>query len=667
MKSLKLIKKIKNLKENFFLILLSFITLIVIVNWFSSLQQIAGGEESFSIFNDRNIITLNGYWEDIGTGFANPTNLGRIVPSLFIVSLRFLHFPFWFGQAMIFYFLMVTGLYSMFFLTKVLVSQVKKDSHFIYFISSIFYFFNIYSMTQIWGRFLYAHIYVWAFLPLFLLLWIQWITKSTKKILLLFLSVSFIYSLAYMQPAFILTLWTPALFWSFFAVGKKIREKESYAGVIFSSIVGIIGWLITNIWWIYPYVVLSKTAFLAKMNIQSNIDSLRGVSQYFSSDQIFTLRQSFLLGNASPWFSFYSQWWVISLSIFILILVILGIIKSKRNTNWFFLSTLLFLGWFVSKGTNPPLGDQIYSLLFSQISFSAVLRNSYEKFGIVFLLPYVIFFALGVTWLRERFITKKIYIFDLLVFFFIFIVLVWPLWTGDIYRNSKVDIPGSYKKMNKVINSNTTDSRLLVFPLLPGDGIRYTWGYTGVEPSEYFFDKFSISKILRQSYFDEVYMQTYNTYTSGNNLDSKLDELNVQYLLLHNDINTKSSGSSTSAEVENYFKKDPNIKKIIAIDNLSLYKYKSSENQKIFVATGKNIPNIFYKRITNDRYTINITHATKPYVLVFKETFHPLWEAKINDRKLEKHIIVNTYANGWKIEKTGNYQINVAFRVWPWQ
>ena len=52
--------------------------------------------------------------------------------------------------------------------------------------------------------------------------------------------------------------------------------------------------------------------------------------------------------------------------------------------------------------------------------------------------------------------------------------------------------------------------------------------------------------------------------------------------------------------------------------------------------------------------------------MVLNNTFDKLWRVKIDDQIINKHFIVNEFANGWVVERKGDYKIDVRLKVWPW-
>lgn len=653
----------KILKRKLPLLIIFLTSLLITIIWFHSGKQIAGGEESFSIFNTRNVYEINNNWEESGTGLPNPTYLVRIPISIIVNILNSVGGPLWMIQAVTYFLLLTTGGLGVFVLTKMLLNQ--KNS-FMSFAGSLFYLLNLYSLTQIFGRFLYSSIFTWAYLPLSLYLWIRLFIEKKVKYLLLFLATSILFSLSFLQPANIITLWVPIGIWTLLQLFSSRKKLFKLVKLSVLMTVSLALWCLTNIWWVYPYLKLGNTSFQNISNSRANFDSLVSVSQYFPTSQILLLRQSFLFGKDSGWFSFYSQPSVYIISIFILSIVIFGIIRSRKEKFWPFLFILLLVGWFVSKGSNFPFGHRFFSFLFQEFPFTATLRNPYEKFGLVFLLSYSIFFGIGINHLYTA-IKPQVRGLLLTMSLVIFIgILVWPMWTSSLYERISVVIPEYYDEMNNFLNKRSDSGRVLIVPINPGDGMIYSWNYQGIEPSEFLFDKPAVSKILRTPYFDNKYLSLYKAFTSDESYTHLLEEMNIKYILLHNDLDQRVRDASSSAQVLATIRKNPDISFINHFGKLDLFQYNSDKVGSLFIVDGEDKPKMTYKKINNTHYTVKIQDAASPYKLIFKETFSNPWEAKIGKQIIKNHILAYNYANGWKINKSGSYQIEVIFKVWPW-
>ncbi len=73
-------------------------------------------------------------------------------------------------------------------------------------------------------------------------------------------------------------------------------------------------------------------------------------------------------------------------------------------------------------------------------------------------------------------------------------------------------------------------------------------------------------------------------------------------------------------------------------------------------------PQITYKKINPTKYIVDINSAKNDYMLVLSELFNQGWVATVSDgTKINDHYLVNTYANGWWINKRGNYQITLDY------
>lgn len=76
-------------------------------------------------------------------------------------------------------------------------------------------------------------------------------------------------------------------------------------------------------------------------------------------------------------------------------------------------------------------------------------------------------------------------------------------------------------------------------------------------------------------------------------------------------------------------------------------------------------PKISFTKINPTRFIVHIKNAKKPFILVFSEAYHNLWEATYQDTQKQipskDHFLVNSYANGWYITRTGDYTVTIDF------
>lgn len=636
---------------------------MVVFGWFRGGSLISGGEEGFSVFNNRSVFSQTSLWQETGSGYLMPAYATRLMPVLFVFALQSVNLSLA-GIQVIFYFTLIySGLIGFYFLTLEIFKDSKKVK-LISFFSTLFYFFNLYSQSQIFGRFIYSAIALWSLAPIFLYCFIMWMETARFRWLIYLTLVSTIYSLAFSQPAHVLALLSPTFLWTFIKVLRS-PKKRMYITILF--LVGISLWVVFSLWWIYPYFKLGTLAFGQKLSADFNLESLVSVSQYFPTKELILLRQSFLFGPASGTFEFYSSSWVYLVSVIGFIFVLLGITKLRKFANGSFILLTFLVGWFVSKGSNPPLGKAFFEFLFSNFSFTQSLRNSYEKFGLVFLIPYSLLLGIGYSLTLSKF-KSSIKIFFFLPFILLFCVfLVLPIWNGDVFTKSlHVDIPSYYEGTNAYLNERQDDGRILHLPMLGGDTVGYSWGYRGVEPAEFLFDRSSVSKILRAKYFDEKYLTLYKDFTNNRDYSEQLEEMNIKYLILHHDLDPEASGATPSAEVAKHLEENSNIRQLKIFGNLTVYEFTANKDTGLFFAKGEIAKEMDYEKLNPTHYKVLIRDSMNPFSLIFKSTFSELWEAKINGEKINDHFLVYDYANGWRINKTGDYTVDVIFKVWPW-
>jgi hypothetical protein len=73
-------------------------------------------------------------------------------------------------------------------------------------------------------------------------------------------------------------------------------------------------------------------------------------------------------------------------------------------------------------------------------------------------------------------------------------------------------------------------------------------------------------------------------------------------------------------------------------------------------------PKITFEKLNPTEYNLEVV-AEKPFFLIFSESFHPGWRAYVEGKNIKNHFTANSFANGWYVEKTGTYQIELRFQL----
>jgi hypothetical protein len=92
-------------------------------------------------------------------------------------------------------------------------------------------------------------------------------------------------------------------------------------------------------------------------------------------------------------------------------------------------------------------------------------------------------------------------------------------------------------------------------------------------------------------------------------------------------------------------------------------------DNKMFLLAADNqmvgrVPSISYSKIDPTEYRVHVEGAENPFTLILSELYFAGWEARLADgTKIEenKHFLVNSYANGWMIDRLGNYDLILKF------
>lgn len=119
-------------------------------------------------------------------------------------------------------------------------------------------------------------------------------------------------------------------------------------------------------------------------------------------------------------------------------------------------------------------------------------------------------------------------------------------------------------------------------------------------------------------------------------------------------------------KVRFFLKVDPQISSEVMFENVFLGKF--LEFSPLLIKkikdpdTSFQTPSISYIKHNPAKYSVKISNANQSFVLIFSDLYNPSWEAKYEDGKIiDKHFMVNSFANGWLVEKGGNYEVSLEF------
>ena len=647
-------------------VLVLIMTLLVVVIWFRKGEFIAGGESGLWLFNSSITLEKNkSIWLEFGTGLPVPSFLTR-VPVMYFISLLQKYFSPVVSQVILYYLLITSGVLGMFYLSKEIILDKRKDSTAIFI--SLFYFFNIFSMTQIWNRLLYPPMFLWSYLPWFLFLWIKMIEKPKLKWYVLFLLSNVLFVDTFSIATFVITLWTPCYVWLLARIYSFHKEKDvkKLTKYIYRSLGITVLWIAVNFWWIYPLLKVGGDIFATSFSWEHNFGTLVSLSKQNTIWNYLFLYHGFVTGPIAfgGWYQSIIAYLLVGLVIFIFLL---GLVQAIKIKKYRFLLTIALFSFFIIKGSHPPFGFAFYKWLFKNIPQAGILRNPYEKFGVVWTLSYSFFFGLGLQRLLIKF--KKIKTIHILVICLLSMgVLVWPLWTGDVYHDSvRISVPEYYKQVNVYFEQFGKDGRVLITPMLGGTA-KYDWGYKGVGASNYLFNKPTIANVTGNKYADTKYISLKNSLSEGESYLSHLKEMNIRYLIVQDDLDLDLDLENMLSphDLRKMFASDSEIDEIGKFGSLTLHEYVNGTFY-IFEILGNDSLELSSYQVTPTHYVVDIKNAKKPFNLVFKNTYHKLWTARIDGEEVDEHLLAYDYANAWKIDKVGTYEIDVVFKVWPWQ
>jgi hypothetical protein len=520
---------------------------------------LGGGEAGAPFYNLPKMASISSStWVDMFLGFPSGTNFASVTFFGLLALLNSVGFSGYFLQFLFFMGVMFTGFYSVYLLAKEVFPESKVWA---LYLVALFYQFNLFTIVNIWNRFILNALLFYSILPLVLLIVIRGLSKKNRIYAIYLAILAAFCSYALTAPAQVVIFFAIVFFTIVYfqiAVNRDIRFNVSFFATF------VVSFILFNFWWLSGnfiyitssgYTAVADSFFTPYGNYNAFIalsNSLGGLSGVllFKHATFFTRST----GYPGDWPLVYSSSVVLAMSWALFIFVIVGIVNNIKNKWIMFFSLLLLMGIFTAKGASAPFGE-IFSFVFRKVSFLGFFRNPFEKLGILLPLAFTPLLAFS---LNSFVSSKKInstlrFTGALFLSFYIVLILGFPFWTGLIFTSGnppandpnvgiQVKVPDYYRQADNWLTGQGGDYRYVAFPL-GGEGIFYNWekGYVGVEQSGILFSNNGISHSTTIPYYSSISQELPMLLGKYRDFPKITALLNAKYLIFRPDIDAKRS------------------------------------------------------------------------------------------------------------------------------
>lgn len=544
-----MIKLMRSLKLQVGLIFF-LISAFIVGTWFRDGFIYGGAEVGLFGYNPERWLEISKYiwWDVAAPGQLIPHFITGVPIYFFFYILELIGLSPQNIQQLFFFLMLFLMGYGMFLLAFDILDEDKKKYSLI---AAIFYLFNAYTLVSVWHRFLYSTIILAAVLPLLILFWRRWIKEGRIFNLNFFLLVNFLSVYMYGNLASLATVWITLSLISLAEVFFPWKGKAFAGKLCVRFLGGFIFWSLTNIWWIAPTFSITPGLLPQQHSSEDNLGTLIVLGKQ-------TI-MPYLLQLANPFYLFYRQElgtvyssvifkivpWIISGILFV------GLIVGLKLKDYAKYSLIFIVVLLLSKGASSPFA---YPLIFGFEHFYllGVLRNPFEKLGIILPIFGAILFAAGLRTLFKYCSARFGLLISRALSLVILLVLLgyaWPMLGGRILGTQqfpvKVKVPESYKDANEWLKQQPDDQGVILhLPFSGGDVVTYTWneGYHGVDQNEILFTSLpSLSRMVGIKRIDETLGSLTYIFTPQFSKDHQqilrvLQFFNIKFIVLHKDI-----------------------------------------------------------------------------------------------------------------------------------
>lgn len=569
----------------------------------------ASGESGLPFYNiSRSYNLFSSTWSDLGLG--NSSNIGTaVIPTFwFFKTLHELGFSPYYQEYIFFVLAFAASGMAIYELNKIVVPNISKT---ISLAVVLFYWFNPLAVVNVWNRFLYNYMVLYAFLPYAMYLFLTGLKNKKYSHALIFGVSSVFFSYAFTSMPSLILAWGCLALVTIF-----MSRKQSKFSVCF-FLLALVSFLICNAWWLSQVINIYTSVTYVKLvgtffTNTGNLGTLKTLSEVLGrySDVLFLMHHNFY--NIGPfWAGIYSLPVLKIISALPVVISIWTTIAFRKNKLVVLLGVIFTLSLFLAKGSLAPFGD-LFAFVFTHSTVAQLFRNPFEKIG--FLLPLAIspLLALGLSSLSKN--IKIVGLISLVVFGVYF---GFPFWSGYIltankYDNQRYDlrsvtvsVPDDYQAMDKFMRENSISDRVLTLPL-GGEGLAYTWEhpYWGVELTNSLLPISSPSFNTTIPYYGDFVNQL-TKYQLSPEILSLLKFAGIKYILLRADVdfaNSHVANPKVTRKFLTQLEDNNDIKLIYRVGDLTLYKVNQTyTNDHFYMASDLHFINTanFPKNISN--------------------------------------------------------------------
>ena len=633
-------------------------------------------------------------WSDHSYYGLQNVQVGKVFPLLIIFTIiRSLGFSIITAEKTFFIFLcMLPGLTFLYLLRIIR----KRESVMAETTATLFYMFNMFTLVH-FTTMQWATLLMYSIAPLLLGLVMRFIeTEETGKYASLIAISSLLMSSISVNPVTYSVTWLAPLSYLLYRIFKKPSLLLIRFALTTTALV-----LLLNLFWVVPYIIFFSSESSNSFNTMEEVDLEHHLNWSSSKSKLYYLFRSLgkwgfhLKGEGSyyyPYNVYYSQ------SIFILLLylapllAVYGILYSKSTIKeYIFFMLMLLVGFFLSKGINPPVGG-IYRYVFNNIPGFWVFRESFPRFFTLSAISLTVLLYSAIV----QIIHKKNRKFRALIIISIIcciLISVWPMFSGDVVPRRKGDLPGSFFKfpshwINAMehLNSLPKGTRIFVSPnSLPYQRYLWEFPYYGQDIIPYIIDQEILSTnsgggytrpnntehTLRGLYSILNFKTTYYEWfskrwkePSNHNFGAFLGLLGVEFIMQRDDLdwshfNRKEEQNAPPERINWFLQQQKNIEVDTKFTNITLYKIKDRIRKpnvyipRKLVFVDDSIYNVLRREFLN--ISVRNAYVFANDQLEFTIPFDIAIVPKTKQRKQSTHNVISSLEKTYNLENTTTY------------
>ena len=255
----------------------------------------------------------------------------------------------------------------------------------------------------------------------------------------------------------------------------------------------------------------------------------------------------------------------------------------------------------------------------------------------------------------------------------------YPVWNGEVFPERQaagpshhVRLPQGWKAVAAYLNARPARGKALVLPLADYYQVPTTWGYYGTDLVPSLLLQRPTIQPLPESYLlpDRRFLDLVHGIEEAlaegrtGRVPAMLGALGVSHVVVRHDLDRSVEGRTLAdpSVIAGSLRRLDSLRAGPTFGVADVFEVGSDSAGQVQLRGGRGNPSLRWDAASPSHYSVAVSGAAGPFVIVLAETHDPGWKAEgLPDGATASHRKVDGYANGWLVDGSGDLRFTLEY------